>query len=116
MAAPWYECSGPTLDDAYKEFKNFKIDNIIVPPSIVNRCIQYEYTKYGSFGSWRGWVSFARRNIVQECNDEFTHLNKLVSKLKGNKIILNWVNDRLYRPTDGLRYNQVQDEFNELKE
>ena len=116
MAGPWYECSGPTIHDAHDAFKNFKINGVIVPVSIVERCINDEYIKYNGFGSWRGWETFARRDIIQNCIDEFENLNNLVSKLKGNKIILCWINDRLYRPTDGLRYNQVKNEFNKLKE
>ena len=111
MDGPWYEYTGPSIDDARKEFKNFKLDKVIVPSSIVERCIQREYEKNGNFGSWRGWATFSRRNIIQDCGDEFINLNILSLKLKENRILLHWVNDRLYKP-GGMRYNQVRDEFN----
>ena len=112
MYDSWDERSGPSIVDARNEFKNFKLDGITVPESIVERCIHREHAKYDGFGSWRGWATFSRRSIVQECIDEFNNLNTLASKLHGNIIILNWINDRLYRPGDGLRYSNVRDSFN----
>jgi len=107
---PWYECTGPSMEDVFVEFNNYKIDGVIVPQIIVKRCIQYEYDKYGGFGSWRGWATFTRSSIKKEIALEYQKICNLRDCLDSSSIFMNYVYDRLYRP-GGLRYDDVKFNF-----
>jgi hypothetical protein len=110
MTEPWYQCTGPSMEDALKEFENYKIDGVIVPQVIVKKCIQREYDKYDGFGSWRGWGTFTATSIKKDIAEEYQKLCKLCNYLDSSSIFMYYVCDRLYRP-GGLRYNNVKNNF-----
>lgn len=110
MSGPWYECSGPSMDDAKNEFKNYKIKDDIIPDFIIERCIQREHEKYGGFGSWRGWATFTRSSIKKDIAVEYQKICNLRDSLDNSSIFMNYVYDRLYKPK-GLRYNNVKFNF-----
>ena len=110
MSGPWYECSGPSMEDARNEFKNYKINNVVIPESLVYRCIQLEHDKYGGFGSWRGWGTFTRSSIKKDIEVEYQKLCNLRDFLSNSRIFMNYINDLLYKPK-GIRYNNVKNNF-----
>lgn len=109
MAEPWYQCTGPSMEDALNSFHNYKIDGVVVPNFIIKRCIQREYDGSDSFGSWRGWATFCKSSISKDIVEEHKKLCNLRDYLDSSSIFMYYVYDRLYRP-DGLRY--TDDKFN----
>ena len=107
---PWYECTGPSIEEARNEFKNYKINDDIVPYFIIYSCIQHEYDKYGGLGSWRGWGTFTRPSIKKEIAIEYQKICNLRDCLDNSSIFMNYLYDRLYKP-GGLRYNNVKFNF-----
>tara|TARA_B100001059_G_scaffold219967_1_gene241529 strand:- start:1254 stop:1571 length:318 start_codon:yes stop_codon:yes gene_type:complete len=98
------------MEDAKKEFKNYKINDDSVPDFIIERCIQREHEKYGELGSWRGWARFTRSSIEKDIAVEYQKLCNLRDCLDNSSIFMNYVYELLYKP-GGLRYNDVKFHF-----
>ena len=120
---PWYEMTGPGLDEVIKivkSHKHFKEIDVEKYNDLIEDVINKEYIKYSGFGSYRGFYTFTLYTLID--NVEKSILNKLkydiaFRKLTQSSIIKQWVNHVLYRmPEDndkiGLRVNQHKINFN----
>lgn len=116
---PWYECQGPTKNEALELVKtHMEIRNKYFPDWVIGNCID-KSTVTGSLGSWRGFHSFTLTQIIDNCNKwhtKYSHSMEVIKKSKMRK----WMNHILYRCPDknsdekmGLRVKQHERSFNE---
>lgn len=135
MDGPWYEQSGPTKDEVIKDMKrvfyinysrNKKIISLTILSQIIIEEVDKEYSKYNGFGSYRGYATFSRRDILENIEDRIVEIIPQISRKKICTFFNNsrkfsiWMNDILYRPPPqkeddkpvGLRYGKVKTEFN----
>lgn len=122
---PWYQMSGPTMDEVieivktHKHFKNIDMEKY---DDLISNVVNAEYIKYSGFGSYRGFYTFTLNTIID--NLEVVILNKIkhniaFRKLANSNIIKRWVNHVLYRlPIEkssekrGLRVDKHKTHFN----
>jgi len=77
----WYEEKEISFEDARISIKShFKGENISY--WIVEECLQNEYKKYNSFGSYRGFYSFVVPAVVKESKKKQNCKKKSASNLK----------------------------------
>ena len=125
---PWYQMSGPTMDEVIKivkTHKHFKHIDMEKYDDLIKDVVNAEYIKYSGFGTYRGFYTFTLNTIIN--NLELVILNKIkhnlaFRKLTNSNIIKWWVNHMLYRlPTEkssekrGLRVDRHKIHFNKSK-
>ena len=137
MDAPWYECEGPNRQYVYDdillvmksslEWKRLvqikqKLPYIFLDIGnlslIIKDCMTEEYDKYGGFGSYRGYGSFTRNNLMKAVKNKLTkeyYRKKALSILKNSTILYTWMNHILYRPP-GPRYNFHMQRFENMQQ
>ena len=113
MDGPWYEQSGPTKDEVIKDMKrvfyinysrNKKIISLTILSQIIIEEVDKEYSKYNGFGSYRGYATFSRRDILEEIEDRINKITPQIARKKICTFFNNsrkfsiWMNDILYRP------------------
>ena len=130
MNGPWYESSGPDIEEVRRDImhasnvmkwlKKFPKENI----SSVSEVGDYEIIKAGGktlcYGSFRGYASFVRKDILNEIVLTFKKRENAIKKLNTSIIVSNWINDMLYRPptennSAGLRYSNIKKTFEQLQ-
>lgn len=135
MDGPWYEQSGPTTDEVIKDMKrvfyinyshNKKILSLTILSQIIAEEVNKVYIKYNGFGSYRGYATFSRRDLLEKIEDRIVEITPQIARKKictffnNNRKFSIWMNDILYRPPPqkegdkptGLRYGKVKSEFN----
>jgi len=125
---PWYEMTGPGLDEVIKivkSHKHFKEIDVEKYNDLIEDVIDKEYIKYSGFGSYRGFYTFTLNTLVNDV--EKAILNKIKYKISFRRLthsimIKNWVNHVLYRLPEpnsnekmGLRVGYHKTNFNEYK-
>ena len=130
MNGPWYENSGPHIEEVYKDImhagnvmkwlKKFPTENI----STITEVGQYEIVKAGGknlcYGSFRGYATFVRKDIIENIVSEFKKRKKAIDIINQSSILYNWINNILYRPPlnnikKGLRYENVKSDFEKFQ-
>lgn len=130
MDAPVYESCGPDIEEVRRDImhasnvmkwlKKFPKENI----SSVSEVGDYEIIKAGGktlcYGSFRGYASFVRKDILNEIVLTFKKRENAIKKLNTSIIVSNWINDMLYRPptennSAGLRYSNIKKTFEQLQ-
>ncbi len=123
---PWYESCGPDIEEVRRDImhasnvmkwlKKFPTENILT----VSEVGDYEIIKAGGktlcYGSFRGYATFVRKDILNDIVTTFKKRENAIKKINTSIIVLNWINDRLYRPPSknnsvGLRYHLVKTTF-----
>lgn len=123
---PWYESSGPDIEEVRRDImhasnvmkwlKKFPTENI----STVSEVGDYEIIKAGGktlcYGSFRGYATFVRKDILNDIVTTFKKRENAIKKLNTSIIVSNWINDMLYRPptennSTGLRYHVIKTTF-----
>ena len=127
MDGPWYEASGPGMayvkNDIYRNIDTYLSRFPLITRQLIEKIfddeIDKEYDQYNG-PSFRGYVTFTRRNIIDGIEDKLkgksSKVDKAFCNLKNNVILNNWINYILYRPPtenhkEGLRYNSIKKEF-----
>ena len=120
MDGPWYETSGPNRQYVYDdiflvmkcslEWKRLtkmkqKLPYIFLDIGnlslIIKDCMATEFDKYGGFGSYRGYGTFTRNNLMKAVKKKLTedyYKKKAMTILQNSSILDNWMNHILYRP------------------
>lgn len=130
MNGPWYESCGPDIEEVRRDImhasnvmkwlKKFPKENI----STVSEVGDYEIIKAGGktlcYGSFRGYATFVRKDILNEIVLTFKKRENAIKKLNTSIIVSNWINDMLYRPptennSAGLRYSNIKKTFEQLQ-
>ena len=124
--APVYECCGPDIEEVRRDImhasnimkwlKNFPTENI----STVSEVGDCEIIKAGGktlcYGSFRGYATFVRKDILNNIVSTLKKRGNAIKKLNNSNILSIWINDILYRPPNknkstGLRYVDVKNTF-----
>lgn len=111
----WYEEQEISFEDARKSVKN-SLKNEKMSHWILEQCLQDEYKKYNSFGSYRGFYTFAEPSILKVARrkNEIAR-NKALQILKRATPFEIWMNHILYRPPSNeqksLRYEELKANF-----
>jgi hypothetical protein len=78
MDGPWYQTSGPSVDDAIDEHVTLYKDRVTCDKeklqSIVMACVKQESDKYGGLGSYQGYQVFVvkpLRESIEKSLGEF---------------------------------------------
>jgi hypothetical protein len=121
MSGPWYEEQSPSYEYVMTDIKNsanYPNLNEKIVHEIIKKCVDIEYSKYNSFGSYRGYATFVHGSILKNVK---IHIDEYIcqvarEKIQKNPILINWVNHILYRPPEdgqntGLRYEGVKKNF-----
>ena len=130
MNGPWYESCGPDIEEVRRDImhasnimkwlKKFPKENI----STVSEVGDYEIIKAGGktlcYGSFRGYATFLRKDILNNIVSTLTSRENAIKKLNTSIIVSNWINDILYRPptennSAGLRYSNIKKTFEQLQ-
>ena len=125
---PWYESCGPDIEEVRRDImhasnimkwlEKFPTENI----STVSEVGDCEIIKAGGktlcYGSFRGYATFVRKDILNEIVLTFKKRENAIKKLNTSIIVSNWINDMLYRPptennSTGLRYAIIKKTFEE---
>jgi hypothetical protein len=114
----WYEEKEISFEDARISIKScFNGENISY--WVVEECLQNEYKKYDSFGSYRSFYTFVVPDVVKESRRKNkTARIKALQTLKRATPFIVWINSILYRPPTiqkSLRYEKVKANFEEQK-
>jgi hypothetical protein len=125
MDEPSYQSTGPNREYVYKDimlqFKG-KLNNKNISYSIMNlgylsllvkEKMAEEMDKYGGFGSFRGYASFTRRNIIEYIMDniKIRKVTLAYHKLYNSRIIHVLKDSVLYKPGT-KRVKELEKEFN----
>ena len=124
--APVYECCGPDIEEVRRDImhasnimkwlKNFPTENI----STVSEVGDCEIIKAGGktlcYGSFRGYATFVRKDILNNIVSTLKKRENAIKKLNTSIVVFNWINDILYRPPNknkstGLRYVDIKNTF-----
>lgn len=127
----WYEQTQPSHDEVF-DVVNKNLNKTITInidgkyDEILKQSINIEYSKYNSFGSWRGFYTFTLSNIMKIVREKLLEeIKKKVArrKIANSTIMKLWVNHILYRLPDnetgekrGLRVDKCEDHFNKLQQ
>ena len=67
------------------------------------------------YGSFRGYASFTRKEIINEIVSTLKKRKTAIETLNNSTILSNWINYKLYHPpidnSRGLRYDSVKQNF-----
>ena len=123
---PWYESCGPDIEEVCRDImhasnvmkwlKKFPTENILTVFQVGVDEIIKAGGKNLCYGSFRGYATFVRNDILNNIVSELTKRDNAIKKLNTSIIVSNWINDMLYRaPTKnnsaGLRYHVVKTTF-----
>jgi hypothetical protein len=92
MDEPWYQASGPSVEDAIEEHVTLYEDRVTCDKeklrSIVGRCVQSESDKYGGIGSYQGYQVFVvkplRESIEKSLGDFLLPQARVGTKSQGS--------------------------------
>mgnify|MGYP001448310415 CR=1 FL=1 len=123
---PFYETCGPDIEEVRRDImhasnvmkwlKKFPTENI----STVSEIGDCEIIKAGGktlcYGSFRGYATFVRKDILNNIVSELTSRENAIKKLSNYTILSIWMNNILYRPptknnATGLRYDNIKKTF-----
>ena len=141
MDEPWYESTGPNNDYIYKDMMThfssltpsltrrrdmpigqftdtniaYSIMNLGYLSLLVKEKMTEEYNKFGGYGSYRGYATFARRSIIESVLDSIILRKKKIAfhKLCNSRILQVFRDSILYKPGK-LRVQELEEEFNSL--
>jgi hypothetical protein len=124
MSGPWYEETGPSNESVKKMLFTAQWDNqfgSIWYPMMKRRVIdiviheelkehQKDFGKQPCWGSYRGYYSFSHSSLLRKCLKEGQRFRKEKATKKITAFLNNstWIQDRLYRPDNGLRWRQME--------
>jgi hypothetical protein len=120
---PWYECQGPSKDEALNLLNSHsRIKEIYIPEWCLEKIIQKEFDKYDGLGSWRGFHTFTLTTLVNNTFKWYeTKYLPAMKILTTSKYLKNWVNHLLYRYPEsnsnqniGLRVHFHEENFNKI--
>ena len=127
----WYEQTQPSHDEVF-DVVNKNLNKTITInidgkyDEILKQSIDTEYSKYNSFGSWRGFYTFTLSNIMKIVREKLLEeIKKKVARrtIANSTIMKLWVNHILYRLPDketgekrGLRVDKCEHHFNKLQQ
>lgn len=103
----WDRQFGDNCSSWYPIMKRRVIDNVIKELKIQQPC----------WGTYRRYYSLSHSILLSKCLEEAHKFRKEKATKKLLEFMNNsiWIQDRLYRPEDGLRYNNIEDNFNIVK-
>ena len=125
MNGPWYENSGPHIEEVRKDIMHssnimkwvrlYTTENIYT----IEEVGDWEIIKAGGknlcYGSFRGYATFTRKEIINEIVSTLKKRKTAIETLNKSNILSNWINYKLYHPpinnSKGLRYNSVKHDF-----
>jgi len=120
---PWYENAGPTQEEMKQEIKDIflKTENPYYfiwckkKPYLYLKAL-YEVIECNSWPivSWRGWYTTKDSQIpyiIDMAELKYDKLLKALANKKLSKLLIPYVNHRLYRFPDGLRIKKVRMSF-----
>ena len=130
MAEPWYQTRGPDREYVYNDImkcfkenfmytKNFgyNIVNYGYLSLMVKKIMAEEFDKYGGFGSFRGYATFARRTLIEGIIEKLkTRKVEIAYKILCNSTILHiLMNSVIYKPNT-KRVKELENKFNDFKD
>ena len=125
MDGPWYVNSGPHIEEVRKDIMHssnimkwvrlYTTENIYT----IEEVGDWEIIKAGGknlcYGSFRGYASFTRKEIINEIVSTLKKRKTAIETLNNSTILSNWINYKLYHPpidnSRGLRYDSVKQNF-----
>lgn len=125
MDGPWYENSGPHIEEVRKDIMHssnimkwvrlYTTENIYT----IEEVGDWEIIKAGGknlcYGSFRGYATFTRKEIINEIVSTLKKRKTAIETLNKSTILYNWINYKLYHPpinnSKGLRYDSVKHDF-----
>ena len=125
MYGPWYENSGPHIEEVRKDIMHssnimkwvrlYTTENIYT----IEEVGDWEIIKAGGknlcYGSFRGYATFTRKEIINEIVSTLKKRKTAIETLNKSTILSNWINYKLYHPpinnSKGLRYDSVKHDF-----
>ena len=125
MNGPWYENSGPHVEEVRKDIMHssnimkwvrlYTTENIYT----IEEVGDWEIIKAGGknlcYGSFRGYATFTRKEIINEIVSTLKKRKTAIETLNKSTILSNWINYKLYHPpinnSKGLRYDSVKHDF-----
>ena len=125
---PWYESSGPDIEEVRRDImhasnvvkwlKKFPTENISSLSEVGDCKIIKAGGKTLCYGSFRGYATFVRKDILNEIVSTLKKRENAIKKLNTSIIVSNWINDILYRPptennSAGIRYDNIKKTFEE---
>jgi len=125
MSGPWYEHQSPSTEDVKNILFTARWDSQFGETSwypMMKRCVidivineelkvhQKNFGRKPCWGSYRGYYSFSHSSLLTKCLEEGQNFRKKKAREKLIKFMDNstWIQDRLYRPDDGLRWRQIE--------
>ena len=126
MNGPWYENNGPHIEEVRKDIMHasnimkwlrlYPTENIDTIEEIGNCKIIKAGGKTLCYGSFRGYATFTRKEIINEIISTLNKRKIAIETLSKSRILSMWINDRLYCPPtennlQGLRYNSVKQNY-----
>ena len=132
MNETWYLSESPGREYVYKDMMNhFKLTensklnkknfvhafmNIGYLSLLVKEKLAEEYDKYGSFGSYRGYTTFARKTIIENVLNELEDREKKMALVyfQNSSLLSNYINHYLFKP-NSKRVKNLKKEFDSLK-
>jgi len=117
MDEPWYEISGPSTNDVLLEFNNIFTKH----PEIVKDVVNCEESRFGGFGSWRGYWSCVNKDINHKIEEQIAEKNayiiiqkkKLVNRFVMNYLIWPKYLEKFYKP-GGRGYELVKKHYENI--
>lgn len=135
MSGPWYQETGPSTKDVKQMLFTAQWDaqfgetNSAWYPIMKRRVIDIVISKEEEqrhvsqsrgpcWGSYRGYYSFLHSELLSKCLEEGQKFRKEKARKKLLKFMNDsiWIQDRLYRPCDGLRYKNVERNFDNVRD
>ena len=125
MDGPWYENSGPHIEEVRKDIMHssnimkwvrlYTTENIYT----IEEVSDWEIIKAGGknlcYGSFRGYATFTRKEIINEIVSTLKKRKTSIETLNKSTILSNWINYKLYHPpidnSKGLRYDSLKHDF-----
>ena len=110
---PWYEYQSPSNEDVKQILFNTQWDSQFVNSSswypimkrrVIDIVIKELKMHQPCWGSYRKYYSFSHSILLSKCLEE-------AHKFMNDSI---WIPDRLYSPYNGLRYKNLENNFNKV--
>jgi hypothetical protein len=125
MSGPWYEQQSPSTEDVKKILFTARWDSQFGKTSwypmmkrrvidiVIHEELKEHQKTFGEqpcWGSYRGYYSFSHSELLNKCLEEGQKFIKEKARKKLLKFMNDstWIQDRLYRPDDGLRWEQIE--------
>jgi len=124
MDAPYYESDGPNREHVYLDmmlhFKDklndknisYSVMNLGYLSLLIKKNMAEELDNYGGFGSYRGYATFTRRNIIENIMDQISNRKIEVAyhKLCKSRIMQVLKDSVLYKPGT-KRVKELEENF-----